>query len=145
MAVLLDTNILLRAAHPLHSHFHVAMRAMNALGRRGDELVISQQNIVEFWSVATRPQSGNGLGLTSEQTVKEFEELKEIFTILPEVPVHAEWLRLVTSYRVSGKNVHDARLVAAMIVHGVEQILTFNGGDFARYAEISVLDPAQIS
>lgn len=48
-------------------------------------------------------------------------------------------------YRVLGKNVHDARLVAAMAVYGVRDILTFNGPDFARYAEISVLDPFQIS
>lgn len=145
MVVLLDSNILLRACHPLHPHFPVAMRAMNGLRGRSDELAITQQNVVEFWSVATRPQSGNGLGLTAEQTIAEFETLNQIFTVLPEVPLHAEWLRLVTTYRVSGKNVHDARLVAAMVVHGVEQILTFNGADFARYAEISVLDPFQIS
>jgi hypothetical protein len=42
---------------------------------------------------------------------------------------------------ISGKNAHDARLVAAMIVHGVSSILTFNAKDFTRYAEIVVVDP----
>jgi predicted nucleic acid-binding protein len=53
MAILLDTNILLRAAQPTHPHFSVAMRALEVLGDRNEVLVIAQQNIVEFWAVAT--------------------------------------------------------------------------------------------
>lgn len=145
MAVLFDTNILLRLAQKHHPQSQVAERALNLLLDRNEDIVVVSQTLVEFWAVATRPLSANGLGLTIEETAIEIENTRYFARLLPEVPVHAEWLRLVTSYRVSGKNVHDARLVAAMIVHGVEQILTFNGGDFARYAEISVLDPAQIS
>jgi predicted nucleic acid-binding protein len=52
---------------------------------------------------------------------------------------------MVVQHRVSGKSVHDARLVAAMIVHGIGEILTFNMQDFTRYTEISVLDPANVS
>jgi predicted nucleic acid-binding protein len=89
--------------------------------------------------------SVNGLGLTVEGTLMELDRLKHLFQVLPELPIHEEWQGLVIRYRVSGKNVHDARLVAAMVVHGVEQILTFNGPDFARHTEISVLNPFQIS
>ncbi len=49
-----------------------------------------------------------------------------------------------SQYQVSGKNAHDARLVAAMMVHGISRILTFNVGDFMRYAGIAVLDPQQV-
>ena len=48
---------------------------------------------------------------------------------------------MVITYRVSGKNTHDPRLVAAMIVHGIGSILTFDVQDFARYTEIVVADP----
>ena len=48
-------------------------------------------------------------------------------------------------HAVSGKNVHDARMVAAMVVHGVESILTFNTQDFLRYGEIRVLDAMAIA
>jgi predicted nucleic acid-binding protein len=51
----------------------------------------------------------------------------------------------VKAYRVSGKNTHDARLVAAMHVHGIESILTFNGNDFGRYTGITAIDPAAMS
>lgn len=50
----------------------------------------------------------------------------------------------MTHYSVSGKNAHDARLVAAMRVHGIDSILTFNAQDFVRYTEIRVLDAAKV-
>lgn len=43
-----------------------------------------------------------------------------------------------------GVNVHDARLVAAMLVHGLTHILTFNISDFARYSEITAVHPTTI-
>jgi predicted nucleic acid-binding protein len=56
-----------------------------------------------------------------------------------------EWRRLVGAYAVSGKNAHDARLVAAMKVHGITHILSFNSGDFARYPEVTVIEPSTLS
>jgi len=41
----------------------------------------------------------------------------------------------------SNDRAHDARLVAAMNVRGVSHILTFNGADFSRYTNITVIDP----
>ena len=52
-----------------------------------------------------------------------------------------EWERIVTTHRVSGKNTHDARLVATMRLHGIEKILTFNVPDFERFPGIIVLNP----
>jgi len=144
MAILLDTNVLLRLVQKRHPHSPIANRATNLLDVRNDAMVIAHQSMVEFWAVATRPASANGLDLTVEDVEFEIAGFKKLFRVLPELPIHEEWLRLVTKYRVMGKNVHDARLVAAMVVHGVKEILTFNGPDFARYAEISVLDPFQI-
>lgn len=42
---------------------------------------------------------------------------------------------------VSGKNVHDAKLVAAMNVNGISHVLTFNEADFRRYAGIVIVRP----
>ena len=52
---------------------------------------------------------------------------------------------LVIDYRVSGVQVHDARLVAAMLAHGVTHILTFNTADFARYAPEGIVAVAPAS
>ena len=64
--------------------------------------------------------------------------LRRLFSCLPEpASIFEEWERLVTTHRVSGRNVHDARLVAAMKLHGIDRILTFNVTDFACYPRIA--------
>ena len=50
----------------------------------------------------------------------------------------------MTQYQARGKNAHDAHLVAAMMVHGIAQILTFNIADFQRYQSVTVLEPRQV-
>jgi predicted nucleic acid-binding protein len=77
--------------------------------------------------------------------LKEITGFKELFHVLPESPqILPEWERLVSAYRVSGKNAHDARLVAVMNVNRIEKILTFNTADFTRFREIQVLDPQSL-
>jgi predicted nucleic acid-binding protein len=144
MAVLLDTDILIRLMNPLAAQAVIAERALNALRASGEELQITAQNLVEFWAVATRPVAENGLGIAVEQAINELSALKSLFVLLPEIPLQSEWERLVSQYSVSGKSSHDARLVAAMMVHGTRSILTFNVQDFSRYDGITVLDPRAV-
>jgi predicted nucleic acid-binding protein len=144
MAVLLDTNILLRLLQPGTLHAQSASNAIDRLRSQNHALQITSQNLVEFWAVATRPASMNGLGYSVEEAMVEMANFKRLFTLLPESPLQSEWERLVTTYRVSGKNTHDARLVAAMMVHGTRNILTFNVQDFTRYPGITVLNPRMI-
>jgi hypothetical protein len=59
--------------------------------------------------------------------------------------IYDVWERLVAQYQVSGVNDHDARLTAAMVVHGITHILTFNIEDFNRYAgEITPVHPTAV-
>jgi predicted nucleic acid-binding protein len=46
---------------------------------------------------------------------------------------------------VAGKQAHDAHLVAAMLVHGVTHLLTFNTNDFKRFSEVMVVNPQNIT
>ena len=62
---------------------------------------------------------------------------------LDERGIFGRWQSLVTKYDAKGKNAHDARLVAAMLRHGLTQVLTFNGSDFSRYTEIEAISPTQ--
>jgi len=57
---------------------------------------------------------------------------------------HQEWRRLVVAYSVKGVEVHDARLVASIIIHRINNLLTFDTGDFKRYKEITVVSPADL-
>ncbi len=51
---------------------------------------------------------------------------------------------LLVAHGVSGVQVHDARLVAAMHVHGVGRILTFNAKDIARFTDVEALLPRDV-
>jgi predicted nucleic acid-binding protein len=119
------------------------MQAFEILPRRGRELHIVPQNLTELWVVATRPASQNGLGLSTAEAAIELMRLKSMFPVLPDPPgIYPVWESLVIQYRVAGKPAHDARLVAAMLVHGLTTILTFDRTGFSRYAGIEVLNPA---
>jgi predicted nucleic acid-binding protein len=113
---------------------------------RGHELVLLSQCENEFWAVATRPVVHNGLGMTTAQADAELTAIESQFRLLPDHPaVHPAWRRLVVAYGVSGKPTHDARLLAAMLVHGVDALLTFNDTHFRRFQPaIQVFSPAAV-
>jgi predicted nucleic acid-binding protein len=58
--------------------------------------------------------------------------------------VHEEWRRLLVAYTIVGAQVHDTRLVAAMLVHEVPNLLTFNADHFRRFPDITVALPQEI-
>jgi predicted nucleic acid-binding protein len=145
MAILVDTNILLRSVQPDHPMSASAVRALAVLLEREEPLVVSIQNIAEFWSAATRPEANNGLGFSIEEARDELRRLEEFFEVLHEsLASYAAWKELLVENRVSGVQVHDARLVAVMKASGIRQIITFNIGDFARYAGIEPVHPDKI-
>ena len=59
--------------------------------------------------------------------------------------VYHEWRRLVFAYSVSSVQVHDARLAAAMSVHGVTHLLTLNPDDFKRYPHLMAVHPGTLA
>jgi predicted nucleic acid-binding protein len=121
-------------------------RSVSILATRRDKLHVVAQNLIEFWAVATRPIINNGLGLSVAQTEVEVSRLKILFALVPDTPdIFSEWERIVSQYQVSGKQVHDARLVAAMKVHGLQNILTFNDGDIKRFPEITAVNPQRVT
>lgn len=145
MNTLVDTNILVRTAQPAHSMHRLALDAMAELRRQGDTLCAVPQSIYEFWVVRTRPVAQNELGMSLTAAQTELSRLKSLFTLLNDnSAIFPQWEQLVIQYQIQGKNAHDARLVAAMMVHGLSRILTFNVGDFQRYQTLTVLEPSQV-
>lgn len=145
MRWLVDTNVLLRSAQTSHPMYGDVARSVSILATRREELHVVAQNLIEFWAVATRPIIVNGLGLTVAQAEQELTKLKALFTILPDTgDILPKWEQLVVKHQVLGKQAHDARLVAAMGVHNLTNLLTFNDGDFKRFTEIVVVNPADM-
>jgi predicted nucleic acid-binding protein len=144
--LLIDTSALLRTLQVRHTQYETVARALETLPRRGYDLHLVPQNLFELWVVATRPVAQNGLGLSVPKATSELMRLKSMFTLLPDTPaIYPAWENLVIRYHVSGKPAHDARLVAAMRVHGLTSILTFDRTGFSRYAGIEVVHPADAS
>ena len=115
MKWLIDTNILLRLAQIASSQHLEAKNAVDELLKSGDTLYILQQNISEFWNVCTRPLDKNGLGFSIAQTEAELKQIEQIFEILPDtIEVYKNWRKLVVKHSVSGVQVHDAKIAAAL-------------------------------
>ena len=58
MSVVLDTNILARAAQPAHPSHNQTLDALAVLKKQGEVLCIVPQNLYEFWVVATSAIGG---------------------------------------------------------------------------------------
>jgi predicted nucleic acid-binding protein len=141
--VLIDTSVLLRTLQPGHAQREIVRSAIKILTAQGKDLHIVPQNLIELWVVATRPVEQNGLGMTPSAAGVEVTRLQSMFELLPETSsIYAVWERLVIQHQVCGKPAHDARLVAAMYVHGIKDILTFDRTGFTRYTGIEVVSPA---
>lgn len=146
MAYLADTNVLLRWVRQSDPQHPLALAAVEVLRDQGEGVYITAQNLVEFWSVATRPENVNGLGLTVAEADADVDRLERFFLFAPDDPsVYDEWRRLVLSVGVSGAQVHDARLVAVMHVYGLTHVLTFNPSDFTRFPGITVVRPQEMA
>lgn len=140
-AVFLDTNVLVYASiseSPLHL---IALTAIQTLEQRGCELWISRQVLREYLATLTRPQA--------------FTEPIPIATISTEVRFFANrfrvaednaqvterLLRLMEETPMGGRQVHDANIVATMLVYGIDQLLTHNVADFNRFSELITVLP----
>lgn len=139
---LLDTNILLRWIKPDDHDYSVVTEAIEALLMADAVLCYTSQNLGEFWNTCTRPVDRNGYGLSPKEADRRARYFEDRLRLLSDGPaVHTEWRRMLVTHNVSGVQVHDARLVAVMRVHGVKRILSFNDADFVRYRDIEALHP----
>jgi len=143
MDVLLDTNLLARCVQPSHPLHIVAVAATKELAARKDRLCVVPQIIYEYFVVCTRPPGAyGGLGMSNNAALSEISRIVTLFEVVSDSPtIFPEWLRLLNQHQVMGKHAHDTRLVAAMYVHSLPAIATFNARDFSRYSDIQILSP----
>lgn len=142
MTCLIDTNIILRLNNPSHSQHQIARAAITALLSNNVQVCVAPQNLYEFWVVATRPLDRNGFGLSPKAALEELTKIEQQFVVLADsINVYYRWRELVELHGVSGLPSHDARLVALMLTHDVEDILTFNAEHFRRFPMIKIHVP----
>jgi predicted nucleic acid-binding protein len=146
MLILADTGILLRLLEPTDPQHAPVRNALRTLRQRGHGRATAPQNAAEFWNVCTRPATARGgFGLSVPEADRRLRIVERLFHVLPESPaVYSAWRRIIVAHAVMGVQVHDARLVAHLEVHGLTHLLTLNPGDFARYPKVTAITPSSV-
>jgi predicted nucleic acid-binding protein len=131
---MLDTNVLLAATDEGRAEHHQALTIVNNWPARGVALYISGQIVREYLAVATRPAEKNGLGLPLAGALANAHAFRGRTSLLAEdAKVSDRLLALLGDVACGGKQIHDANVVATMLVHGIDTIVTMNTDDFARF------------
>ena len=145
-AYLVDSNVLLRWVKPDDRDYPLVVSAIDTILQAEAVLCYTSQNVAEFWNTCTRPIQRNGYGLSPQETDRRCRIFEDALRLLPDsLAVHQEWRKLLVAHDVSGVQVHDARLVAVVRVHGIKRILTFNDKDFARYPDVKAVHPRTLA
>lgn len=130
----IDTNILLRAMIPEMALHQEAETLIQKLWADDLELWISRQIIREYLVQATHPNTF-ATPLTVEQVVKQIETIASLFRIADDTEeVTAHLLSLLQEFPTSGKQIHDANVVATMLAYGIDTLATLNTSDMKRFA-----------
>lgn len=131
---LLDTNVLLAATDEGRDGHESAVASLNIWPRSGLMLYTSGQILREYLAVATCPVAQNGLGMDRSAAVANVRALRARLHLLAEdEKVSDQLLELLSTIECTGKQVHDANVVATMLVHGISTIVTMNVDDFTRF------------
>ena len=134
-----DTNVLVYASQKQSNFYTRAVARLEQARRDGEALWISRQVLREYLATTTRPQPGQPL-LPMAQAIADIEGFERDFNVAEDGPeVFDALLGLLRRFSTAGKQVHDANIVATMLAHGVTRLLTFNVGDFRRFAVIEVI------
>lgn len=140
--VAIDTNLLVYA-HRADASFHESARDLIeslALGKA--QWAIPWPCIHEFLAVVTHPR----IFKTPTPLDEAFTEIRELaaltnLSLLAETDDHLERLQTIgMSGKIQGGIVHDARIAAICLCHGVAELWSADR-DFSRFPSLTVRNP----
>jgi len=131
----IDTNILVYA-NVIETPFHEqALTAINTAHEAGRTIWISRQVIREYLVTLTRPQIFDNLPRTT--VLEQADQFIECFQVADDTAAVSEQLvKLMSDFKIGGKQVHDANIVATMLAYDIPCLLTHNVKDFRRFEEV---------
>ena len=140
--IAVDTNVLVYA-HREDSAFHAAARScVETLAQGRAPWAIPWPCVHEFYSIVTHPRI-YAPPTPLPQALDQIEAWMESpsLALLGESDRHWESLRgLLRSARVAGPQVHDARIAALCLQHGVRELWSADR-DFGRFGALRVRNP----
>ncbi len=141
--IAVDTNILVYSHRREVREHGAALRAVRALAEASERWAIPWPCIFEFFSVVTNPRIWKGAASSPAQAWRQIQGWlgSPSLLLLSEPEGFAAVLEpMVTRGRVRGPLVHDARVAALCVAHGVERLLS-RDRDFSLFPELVVEDP----
>jgi toxin-antitoxin system PIN domain toxin len=140
--IAVDTNILVYAHREDSPFYQAAFERMAELAEGPATWAIPWPCLHEFLAIVTHPRicaPPTPLARALDQVDAWLES--PTLALLTESPSHWPELRaLLTSGRVSGAQVHDARVAALCRQHGVRELWSADR-DFSRFAGLRVVNP----
>lgn len=140
--IALDTNILVYA-HRADSVFHPTARGcLRACAEGAEPWAIFTSCAHEFLAVVTNPR----IWKTPTPMSAALDELSawrrspSLIILSEEAGYWPVLERLLLASKVTGARVHDARIAALAIFHGVDELLTADR-DFSRFASLRTRNP----
>ena len=132
----IDTNILIYAnvaSAPFHQQAFDTLKRVQQSER---PLWISRPVLREVIAARTRPQTF-AKPSTPEVVIKRVSYLEEQFQVADDNSlVTKQLIKLLSDFKIGGKQVHDANIVATMLAYGIPCLLTHNIKDFKRFEGI---------
>ncbi len=141
--IAVDTNILVYAHRREMREHDIALRVLRQLAESKKRWAIPWPCVFEFLSVVTNPKIWRRAVSTQEQAWSQLEAWTSSpsLVLLSEPHDFTEVLQpLVLRSRIIGGMVHDARVVALCLAHGVEVLLS-RDRDFSLFPELTVENP----
>lgn len=140
--IAVDTNILVYA-HRRDSEWHEpAFSCLRTLAEGSAAWGLPWPCLHEFYSIVTHERIYSPPS-TSEQALKQIAAWLESPSVVPLSEAEGYWevlAGLVRKSKISGPRVHDARIAALCIHHGVRELLSADR-DFSRFGELRTRNP----
>lgn len=140
--IAIDTNLLVYA-HREDSPFHAAaFECVRRCAEGRAAWALPWPCLHEFFSIATHPRIYDP-PTPAPKALDQIDAWLQSPTVvlLAESPVHWATLReLLAKAKVAGPAVHDARIAALCLQHGVSELWSADR-DFGRYPDLKVVNP----
>jgi toxin-antitoxin system PIN domain toxin len=137
-----DTNILVYA-HRRDSPWHAqASAALTELAESQARWALPWPCVHEFFAIVTHPRVYRP-PTSAEQALVQIDAWMESPTIEPVGEDLGYWgvlRQLLAAGKIAGPRVHDARIAALCVQHGIRELWTADR-DFGRFPEVVVRNP----
>ena len=140
--IAVDTNILVYAHRRDSPWFEQAQRALRPLAEGTSPWAIPWPCVHEFLAISTHPK----IYRPPTELPRALEQVEALLAS-PSVILLSEpagyWpvlSRLLTAGQVTGPKVHDARIAALCLCHGVSELWSVDR-DFSRFPELKTCNP----